>query len=257
MIGVSFVPESAEAQVKQASLALLEERDIQQITMKEIAEKAKVSRGTLYLYYEDKFSIIEDVIEDMKEGLGKALHDAFKHMDTLHLNKNGKRCIRLCLLFMSIDPFWYDDEQRTFSSVFKDVFQQDVLLAPIHVNLTPIEQEIYGHYRALYTYAIILYWLNEDAAATPEAISQKVWELVSQKRFYWLFGQAHQGATGGHANRQACGSNERGAQKALLDVLAEKKTTRPSRFQTLPGKAISAAQPFMITIPVKRNCRKP
>ncbi|CAI6322388.1 hypothetical protein NRS6107_20370 [Bacillus subtilis] len=67
------MPESAEAQVKEALLALLKDRDIQHITMKEIAEKAKVSRGSLYLYYEDKFSIIEDVIEDMKEGLGKAL----------------------------------------------------------------------------------------------------------------------------------------------------------------------------------------
>ncbi|TWG69009.1 TetR family transcriptional regulator [Bacillus subtilis J26] len=70
------MPESAEAQVKEALLALLKERDIQHITMKEIAEKAKVSRGSLYLYYEDKFSIIEDLIEDMKEGLGKALFDA-------------------------------------------------------------------------------------------------------------------------------------------------------------------------------------
>lgn len=61
----------AEAQVKQALLALLEERDIQHITMKEIAEKAEVSRGTLYLYYEDKFSIFEDVIEDMKERAGQ------------------------------------------------------------------------------------------------------------------------------------------------------------------------------------------
>lgn len=43
------MPESAEAQVKQALLALLEERDIQHITMKEIAERAKVSRGSLYL----------------------------------------------------------------------------------------------------------------------------------------------------------------------------------------------------------------
>lgn len=100
------MPESAEAQVKEALLALLKDRDIQHITMKEIAEKAKVSRGSLYLYYEDKFSIIEDVIEDMKEGLGKALFDAFSHMDTLHLNKNRKRSIRRCPLFMSIVPFF-------------------------------------------------------------------------------------------------------------------------------------------------------
>lgn len=219
------MPESAEAQVKQALLALLEERDIQHITMKEIAERAKVSRGSLYLYYEDKFSIIEDLIEDMKEGLGKALFEAFSHMDTLHLNKK-RQTVHPTLSFVH--------EHRSFFSVmmnrghfhrfFKDVFQHDVLLAPIHVNLTPIEQEIYGHYRALYTYAIILYWLNEDADASPEAISQKVWELVSQKRFYWLFGQAVPGEReqDKQIDRRVVRTRE-ALQMALLDVLAEKK----------------------------------
>lgn len=193
--------------------------------MKEIAEKAKVSRGSLYLYYEDKFSIIEDLIEDMKEGLGKALFDAFSHMDTLHLNKK-RQTVHPTLSFVH--------EHRSFFSVmmnrghfhrfFRDVFQQDVLLTPVHVNLTPIEREIYGHYRALYTYAIILYWLNEDAAATPEAISQKVWELVSQKRFYWLFGQAVPGERekDKQIDRRVVRTRE-ALQKAFLDVLAEKK----------------------------------
>ncbi|CAI6330782.1 hypothetical protein NRS6131_21805 [Bacillus subtilis] len=207
------MPESAEAQVKEALLALLKERDIQHITMKEIAEKAKVSRGSLYLYYEDKFSIIEDLIEDMKEGLGKALFDAFSHLDTLHLNKK-RQTVHPTLSFVHEHQSFFSVMMNRghFHRFFKDVFQHDVLLAPIHVNLTPIEREIYGHYRALYTYAIILYWLNEDAAATPEAISQKVWELVSQKRFYWLFGQAVPGEREkDKPNRQAGGSNERGA----------------------------------------------
>lgn len=145
-----------------------------------------------------------------------------------------------------------------FHRFFRDVFQQDVLLTPVHVNLTPIEREIYGHYRALYTYAIILYWLNEDAAATPEAISQKVWELVSQKRFYWLFGQAVPGERENdkQIDRRVVRTRE-ALQKAFLDVLAEKKTTQPSRFRILPGKAISAVQPFMITMPIRRNCSKP
>lgn len=225
MIGGVSLPESAEAQIKQALLSLLEEKDIQQITMKEIAEKAKVSRGTLYLYYEDKFSIIEDVIEDMKEGLGQALYKAFKHMDTLHLNKK-RQTVHPTLSFVHEHRSFFRTmmNREHVHRFFKDVFQQDILLAPIHVNLTPIERDIYGHYRALYTYAIIRYWLNEDAGATPEAISQKVWELVSQKRFYWLFGQAVAGERqeNKQIDRRVVRTRE-ALQKALLDVLAEKK----------------------------------
>ncbi|PAY14911.1 TetR/AcrR family transcriptional regulator [Bacillus sp. 7705b] len=219
------MPESAEAQIKQALLDLLEKRDIRQITMKEIAEHAQVSRGTLYLYYEDKFSIIEDVIVDMKEGLGKALYNAFKHIDTFHLNKKW-HTVHPTLSFVHehLSFFGTMMNRGQFHRFFKDVFQQDVLLAPIHVNLTPIEREIYGHYRALYTYAIILYWLNEDAEASPEAISQKVWELVSQKRFYWLFGQAPswERQEDKQIDRRVVRTRE-ALQKALLDVLSEKK----------------------------------
>ncbi|RJS55400.1 TetR family transcriptional regulator [Bacillus subtilis] len=231
--------ESAEAQVKQALLALLEERDIQHITMKEIAEKAKVSRGTLYLYYEDKFSIIEDVVEDMKEGLGEALYDAFKHMDTLHLNKK-RHTVHPTLSFVHEHRSFFGTmmNRGQFHRFFKEVFQQDVLLAPVNVNLTPIEQEIYGHYRALYTYAIILYWLNEDADASPEAISQKVWELVSQKRFYWLFGQApsRKRQKDKQIDRRVVRTRE-ALQKALLDVLAEKKDYRAITISDMTRKS--------------------
>lgn len=227
--------------------------------MKEIAEKAKVSRGTLYLYYEDKFSIIEDVIEDMKEGLGKALYDAFKHMDTLHLNQK-RQTVHPTLSFVHEHRSFFGTmmNRENAHRFFKDVFQQDVLLAPMNVNLTPIEQEIYGHYRALYTYAIILYWLNEDADASPEAISQKVWELVSQKRFYWLFGQAVSGERreDRQIDRRVIRTRE-GLQKAFLDVLAEKKDYAAITISDMAGKAISAAQPFMITMPAKRNCCRP
>ncbi|MEC1611779.1 TetR/AcrR family transcriptional regulator [Bacillus mojavensis] len=224
------MPESAEAQIKQALLDLLEKRDIRQITMKEIAEHAQVSRGTLYLYYEDKFSIIEDLMGDMQEGLSEALYEAFKHMDTLHLSQK-RQTVHPTLSFVHQHQTFFSAMMvrdnvpyHNFHRFFKDVFQQDVMLSPIHVNLTPMEQEIYGHYRALYTYAIILYWLNEDASASPEAISHKVWELVSQKRFYWLFGQAVEAEP--EENKQIdrrVVRTRQALQEALLDVLAEKK----------------------------------
>ncbi|MDZ5671800.1 TetR/AcrR family transcriptional regulator [Bacillus stercoris] len=259
--------ESAEAQVKQALLALLEERDIQHITMKEIAEKAKVSRGTLYLYYEDKFSIIEDVVEDMKEGLGEALYDAFKHMDTLHLNKK-RHTVHPTLSFVHEHRSFFGTmmNRGQFHRFFKEVFQHDVLLAPIHVNLTPIEREIYGHYRALYTYAIILYWLNEDAAATPEAISQKVWELVSQKRFYWLFGQAVPGERekDKQIDRRVVRTRE-ALQQAFLDVLAEKQDyagitisdiTRKSNIRRATFYDHYASKEELLQTMIQRSCAK-
>ena len=80
------MPDSVTTDIKQALLVMLGERDIRRVTMKDIAERAHVSRGTLYLYYEDKYAILEDIAEEMKDGLSEALYDSLKHKDVLHLN---------------------------------------------------------------------------------------------------------------------------------------------------------------------------
>ena len=45
MKGVSLMPDSVTNDIKQALLAMLGERDIRRVTMKDIAGRAHVSRG--------------------------------------------------------------------------------------------------------------------------------------------------------------------------------------------------------------------
>ncbi|MCY8512764.1 TetR/AcrR family transcriptional regulator [Bacillus atrophaeus] len=224
------MPDSVTADIKKALLVLLKERDIRQITMKEIAGHANVSRGTLYLYYEDKFSIFEDIAEEMKEGLSQALYDSLKNKDYLNLNRKWQK-VHPTLSFVDQHRSFFQtmmDRDKmpylNFHRFFRDVFHQDVMLSPINANLTPIEQDIYGHYRALYTYAIILYWLKEDPAASAEDVSQQVWDLISQKRFYWLFGNpaAVKQKEEKHTDRRIVRTRQ-ALQEALLELIVEKK----------------------------------
>lgn len=85
---------------------MLGERDIRRVTMKDIAGRARVSRGTLYLYYEDKYAILEDIEEEMKDGLSEALYDSLKNKDVLHLQGGWQKCIRHCLLLTAIGSFF-------------------------------------------------------------------------------------------------------------------------------------------------------
>ena len=47
----------------EAFIRLLEERDFEQITINEIADRANVNRGTIYLHYTDKFDLLDQSIE--------------------------------------------------------------------------------------------------------------------------------------------------------------------------------------------------
>jgi AcrR family transcriptional regulator len=49
--------------ITEAFIGLLEERDFEQITINDIADRADVNRGTVYLHYTDKFDLLDQSIE--------------------------------------------------------------------------------------------------------------------------------------------------------------------------------------------------
>ncbi|MGC5776359.1 TetR/AcrR family transcriptional regulator [Paenibacillus pabuli] len=49
--------------ITDALIGLLEARDFEQITINDIADRADVNRGTIYLHYTDKFDLLDQSIE--------------------------------------------------------------------------------------------------------------------------------------------------------------------------------------------------
>lgn len=186
--------ETIPSKIKDALLALLQEKDIHHITSKEIAEYASVSRGALYVYYEDKFDILEEIIEEQKEGLSMAIYDSLKDLDSINLQKMKLKVLPALSYAADHIPFFRNMLNRNnipyinFHSFFIEVFNKEVMLTPENVEISDTSKDMYIHYRTLYTYAIILYWFKEGMKSSPELISQQYWDLVSQKRYYWIFG---------------------------------------------------------------------
>lgn len=104
----------------------------------------------------------------MKDGLSEALYDSLKNKDVLHLH-GGWQKVHPTLSFVDRHREFFQtmmDRHKMpyfhFHAFLKDVFRHDVLLSPVNADFSPTEQDMYIHYRALYTYAIVLYWLNEE-----------------------------------------------------------------------------------------------
>lgn len=49
--------------ITEALIGLLKEQDFEQITINDIADRADVNRGTVYLHYTDKFDLLDQSIE--------------------------------------------------------------------------------------------------------------------------------------------------------------------------------------------------
>ena len=221
--------ETAVSKIKLVLLELLTEKDIRHITMTEIAEAAHVSRGTLYLHYEDKYDIFEEIVQDHKEGLRKSIFESYKDVDYISLDDRSLK-VHPTLSYVGKHRSFFQtmmDPNKmpyvNFHSFFLQVFNKEIMLTPMRERLTPEWIDLYVHYRTLYTYAIILYWMNEGMESTAEEISREFWELVADKRFYWIFGKA--GSTvqsEEHTDRRILRTRQ-ALQESLIELILEKK----------------------------------
>ena len=55
--------------LREALIALIEERGFDAITVGEIAERAMVSRAAFYRHYQDKYDLVEKIFAEMAEAV--------------------------------------------------------------------------------------------------------------------------------------------------------------------------------------------
>lgn len=69
------VLKSQEA-IKKAILELMTEKNFDDITIRDISDRANVNRGTIYLHYMDKFDLLDKIIEEHINNLRELCHTA-------------------------------------------------------------------------------------------------------------------------------------------------------------------------------------
>lgn len=62
--------------IKKAFTELISEKSFDDITIQDIADRANVNRGTIYLHYKDKFDILDKIIEEHIDKLRDLCHSA-------------------------------------------------------------------------------------------------------------------------------------------------------------------------------------
>ena len=56
--------------LKKAVIELMADKNFDEITIQDIADRANVNRGTIYLHYQDKFDLLDKLIEAHMNELG-------------------------------------------------------------------------------------------------------------------------------------------------------------------------------------------
>ncbi|MBB5326120.1 AcrR family transcriptional regulator [Anoxybacillus tepidamans] len=62
--------------IKNAVIELMAEKPFDDITIQEIADRANVNRGTIYLHYTDKYDLLDQLIEEHMDNLRQLCREA-------------------------------------------------------------------------------------------------------------------------------------------------------------------------------------
>jgi len=174
----------------EALIALLEKKDLEYITVKEICEKAGVNRSTFYLHYET----IDDLVNEAMKNVNQRFLAYFtQNQDDLCRKINGGRLEDLVLVTRDyLMPYlrFIRENRRVYRASFRNPNQmraderyQDLkkyILEPI-LKKFGVSETRWRYYIAYYiegVAAIVKEWLNRDCQDTVEDIAAIIEECV-------------------------------------------------------------------------------
>ena len=174
----------------EALLLLLEKKDFEFISVKEICDKAGVNRSTFYLHYEN----MEDLLKETLGLVNRKFHESFDNkiinlnvsskddlffikdeylMPYLKLIKQHKKVFKL----IHDKPYLFNnnlEKDKMYNSLFKEI-----------LSIYGVKEEDKEYVFAFYTQgalAIILKWVERDCEDEIEKISKLIIEVINYQK---------------------------------------------------------------------------
>ena len=121
----------------EAFLRLLEKKDISYITVKEICETAGVNRSTFYRYFSDKYTLRDEIVDNIVQDFAEHMEVDFLHMnieDEVHTRSLQDGLIRLSSQKCRLEILW--NQNLLGRNVFDEM---------INAGARKVEAEILNH----------------------------------------------------------------------------------------------------------------
>lgn len=167
---------------------ILENNEVNSITIGEISNRADLNRGTFYIHYKDKNELLEDLYYDAIHGLQQALRIPYKSTNKVllngvvpstklifkHIEMNKK-------LFKALDlikknPNLYERLEQMFWSLFTTEIKFEREPASGET-----EYEIFLSYQIHASLGVIRFWINKDFIYSADFMCEQLTSYYSHK----------------------------------------------------------------------------
>ena len=178
----------------EALITLLEKKDFEYITIKEICDKAGVNRSTFYLHYENTADLLKETTRYILDK-----HFAYYDVETKDITERFKNCERKDLVFITseyLTPYltFIKEEQRIFKVAikqFNSMNMGDVYDRMFHHIFNPILERFNvpekerGYTIKFYLtgiYAIVMEWVEKNCVEDIEFVVKIITDCVLGER---------------------------------------------------------------------------
>lgn len=167
-----------EKQLEEALLALLKEKTIHEISVRELAEAADVTRATFYVHYRDPF----DMLTRMQQ---RILDEVIAMINaTTGRNPEGFFLRLFCYLQAEVEHpeilFIPSAGDSAFEHIGNTLYDNYMLN-----RITANDRKDYEYYRSYTTFgciAVVKHWLNNGRRESPEAMAALLLKLLPRGR---------------------------------------------------------------------------
>lgn len=178
----------------EALITLLEKKEFEYITIREICDTAGVNRSTFYLHYENTFDLLQETTRYILDK-----HFAYYSADIRHIEERFENCKLSDLVFITseyLTPYlnFIKENQRIFkvsikhfhtmnmSDVYGKMFSYIFrpILARFHVSETESPYVIKFYLTGVF--AIVMEWVNKNCAEDIDTIIRLITDCVLGER---------------------------------------------------------------------------
>ncbi|MGE7768523.1 TetR/AcrR family transcriptional regulator [Peribacillus sp. NPDC096540] len=168
--------------IKDAFVELLEEMDLQKITVNRLAERATINRVTFYLHYRD----IPDMLEKMADDMIEDISMIFNKKSTNHISskENSWEIIENLLGHIAENSNFYKSLLASKKvPIFRDrltMFMRDSIVTRLdesgrqpHILTEMVKEDILIWYETSALIGTIVSWLQNDMPYTPTFLAKQ------------------------------------------------------------------------------------
>jgi AcrR family transcriptional regulator len=175
--------------IKEALLSLMEEKGFDHASVRDITERAQINRATFYLHYQDKFDLLDKIVEEMLQQFRAAIQlpPGFKANDLcMDADTPPPSFIRqfeviaanAAFYKVMLGPNGLPGFAGRMEEAIRDALYHRSTLAQPNDGLLKVPRELIIRYTTSAHLGVIMHWLEHDMPYTPKYMATQLKRLT-------------------------------------------------------------------------------